>query len=1534
MGESEIEEGEACDYMDNGDRNIDIDVALSYICEHWCSVFLFVLCNLSGTSWNICRNRSRISLLSATKLCSFIINVLIVELILLDLDFAVYYHKNSSILGVVLVATGDRIQEILGQYRKDFEGGVSADNLGARFGGYGSFLPTYQRSPSIWSNPVIQQKVQSHGIQASSHDDQLAEGAVQNSTGSIHETVSGRPKAASRSGFPLPVAKTLPEDRLVKLHSSGECFSDHEPLKVLVNQSDQKMLKVRIKVGSDSCLPEQKKSSIYSNLGLDMSPSSSEETDSSSEWGRDFPDSLEKDMYSPSRIVRIMTSSPVPSGALLSPLDDCLLNLSEQKDFLDHKRLVPVQERSAMWADEKVLVEKQKKPRDRNVRLVELKNEHYNDPPNSLSASSKNETSMETSKGNHILSDAGNHPPESKTTKVGTVAVGTGTIFRANVSGAEKELFSQKACKVHEVSAKATSTGKVRKANKLGCDPRDNGSKGDKSHALFKENYDMPEGMRKCRDGTLDLTKQKFEKKKTTNLQDDVKVSHGEKQLSADKKKPKGSKNDCSSTVGTSNNMRIRLSAEPKEKIFRKSCKGDNALLEDLRKVKVKHAVSTGDRKAGRNESRSRLLGAPAEDETRDYKLEVPEKEPPAFRNKSNVSSGDKKASFFSSSKANSRGDINDVAPLACPLPMEVAPFLIEENWVCCDKCHKWRLLPYGTNPDQLPQKWLCSMLDWLPGPGMNQCTVSEETTTDAQRALYPLPVAGNHDDRLSHSVSAESLITSVNTWHDLDQNTQDLSFSGGKKKPEMKEVSNPARYSVSKKQLNSTMKNEHVSIERRSLHNRSLCSLETKLEKRLGDVQPQKLKIEREADEEDFKLSKKPRMAGRHYAEEDQHTGGISKKEMESNNKKYSSCRDVRCLTKDSTSLYVKKQHIQFPKTVVAEDQDTMGIEGKKRKSKDRVNSQIYLGNHSGNMQDNSISVEETSRSECRNEKKARKCKSKGKDSSASKGDCKMFGKDKVNYLSQATADGKNSEGRDLRDGLQCMAATSSSSLISSTCKVKINFQDIKGSPVESVCSSPSKISNQGSPRRSLSGNRGSSDVGFSHFSGQTKCLEGESVGVSNWSGTIRKENAPVSAPIKEKSREIYRRNDDKAEKTIAGQKVSSIESLNNSNREDNQFGCEGHDSLRKMDAVIQKDCKLAPQHNVLQNHSSSGSLDLLPSDTINQVEKAAGRRKSLDFLFFGDKKENQCLISSEYDALEVDGSSSDDLARTPRQLGKDDGRNGLQDVMPRHPLPDASNVVASNHIRSDFFSQGANDALEGAKDLKHSADPLKISASGLQSAELFFQAALKFLHGASLFNPHNNNIINNGEMTSAEMYGHAAKLCEYCASEFERCNDLASAFLAYKCIEVAYMRVVYSNHLTASRDRNELQVALQRVSPVESPSSSDSDVENLNNEVKVGKRHITKDVGSQAARDHVIPARNQPNFVRLLNFAEDVNLAMEASRKSQAAFAAAEIILGEAGNMEGISSIKKVLDMGFHDVEGLLRLVRLAIESLHKTP
>ncbi|KAK9088817.1 hypothetical protein Scep_027899 [Stephania cephalantha] len=60
------------------------------------------------------------------------------------------------------------------------------------------------------------------------------------------------------------------------------------------------------------------------------------------------------------------------------------------------------------------------------------------------------------------------------------------------------------------------------------------------------------------------------------------------------------------------------------------------------------------------------------------------------------------------------------------------------------------------------------------------------------------------------------------------------------------------------------------------------------------------------------------------------------------------------------------------------------------------------------------------------------------------------------------------------------------------------------------------------------------------------------------------------------------------------------------------------------------------------------------------------------------------------------------------------------------------------------------------------------------------------------------------------------------FVAHEYERCKELASAALAYKCMEVAYMRVIYAKHMSANRDRNELQSAFLMLPPGESPSSS----------------------------------------------------------------------------------------------------------------
>lgn len=559
------------------------------------------------------------------------------------------------------------------------------------------------------------------------------------------------PKPASSSTPRLHAAFPSSVDRLVKVQSSSENGSNHEPDKVPANQSGQNMLKFRFKVVPDNGLLAQKNAAIYTNLGLDMSPSSSYE-DSPTGWGVDVADSLDKQVDSPSCIVRvrflslpcyvyitfcgscliwlsyailnvmeqIMTSFPVPNGVILSPLHDSLVNLLEEKDLVDHYRTRSVQESSAVCADEEVPGKKKSKSGNKNGMSVESKKEHYNDSSNHVSACFEKEITMETSKTNYILSIASNHAPgSSEITKVGEVADGKGRISEPNVKGAKMELPSQKACKIDKLNVKVTLTGKVEKDKKLRHGSRDDRSKADKNVDSCKESCDMPEAMKDCRGRTMDLKRQKFEQKSTSRLQDEAKVSHsGEQPSSASRKNSQGSQDNCSSSAGKSDKtMTVSVSAEPKDRIFHERCfpsknKCDDKLHKDLRKVKVRHIDLIGDTKGGRNESQNHLLGTSREDKARNYKLES-EKEL-AFSSKSKERSGGKNAGFLSTSKANLNGDFSDVIPLASPLPVEGAPLLIPENWVCCDRCYTWRLLPYDTNPDHLPKKWLCSMLSWL----------------------------------------------------------------------------------------------------------------------------------------------------------------------------------------------------------------------------------------------------------------------------------------------------------------------------------------------------------------------------------------------------------------------------------------------------------------------------------------------------------------------------------------------------------------------------------------------------------------------------------------------------------------------------------------------------------------------------------------------------------------------------------------------------------------------------------------------------
>ncbi|KAK7266015.1 hypothetical protein RIF29_18654 [Crotalaria pallida] len=161
-----------------------------------------------------------------------------------------------------------------------------------------------------------------------------------------------------------------------------------------------------------------------------------------------------------------------------------------------------------------------------------------------------------------------------------------------------------------------------------------------------------------------------------------------------------------------------------------------------------------------------------------------------------------------------------------------------------------------------------------------------------------------------------------------------------------------------------------------------------------------------------------------------------------------------------------------------------------------------------------------------------------------------------------------------------------------------------------------------------------------------------------------------------------------------------------------------------------------------------------------------------------------------------------------------------------------------------------------------------------------------------------------------------------------------MAATALAYKCMEMAYMRAVYCKSFSTNRDRHELLSTLQMVSQGESPSFSASDVDNLNNQMTVDKATFPRGTNTHVSGNQVISARTRSSLLRLLDFTKDINFAMEACRKCQSTFAAAaaNVNTEEARNRDCITCIRRVIDFSFLDVDELVHLVLVASNAIRR--
>ncbi|KAL0715052.1 hypothetical protein Bca4012_022031 [Brassica carinata] len=1308
----------------------------------------------------------------------------------------------------------DKLQNILGHFKKDFEGDFSAENLGAKFGGYGSFLPTYQRSP-LWSYPKTPAKPQtSPGTR--SPNILLGESQSGNAASS---TV---PKKAK----PGVASSRIPKKSMKSKKPNSSSRQESATKKPGVF-SKQNSLKLRIKMGSDNLSTDNNAAAIYSGLGLDLSPSLSSDNNNSlsGSEGMNREPQGSSPLESPTCILNAMTSIPVDHCQLLSPLSDDLIRFIERATSQNgYKYTSPSRlfiESSSDMAKgvgtqkggEKQSVEKKKKMVERNTFSAE--------------------TNVRSKKGVLDGIDASVEEPAETNTSYPTAA--------ANNKTPSSKLFDASNEK-YNGSVKGEMVGDV--------DRR----KWDLTrHKDPKTNDDASEHSRKV--GIYKGGKAPELVKKETCA---TKVKRGHK-LEPDNS-PRKHKSDLieqepqsSSKFKEHKSCKMNGQAEKKEVTALKR-KNDGKKTEDTYKDFF------GD-----------MEDSEEDEEEQKCSLNVTEKGLPALEDMPEKSS-------FTRAESQNVGPGPVLSKLGSdPSHLKANPVIIQDNWVACDKCGKWRLLPYGVLPKDLPKKWMCTMLNWLPG--VNDCNVPEDDTTNALYAMYQIPAPDSQAPMQSNPSGDDNTKRKKKGLTKID-NGMDR---------EVSRIAETNRKTILTSARNGNVHSSHglsdLADEERHKHKQKVKGKAEKAVDQFSD-ESRRLKVnnKRKADQESSMLAKKMKIESFLFPDESEHcnvrptsSSGVPAASAEKNSK---------------PRVTSRRPKEEGGASDTGNSNSTVG--SKKRKMKENHGSRVYS-------------------EEANHERKKARVIKEEKEPSLSHGNGKSEKKN--------TSHSKREYGR-------VAAATSSSSKISDSHKPRNSSHEAKCSPVASVTSSPLRISNLGksvSARKKKvesSYDEGEDDGGSDRSQTRTKAKHG-----SNESSVLDVWDNKGSLKAKEPSLDANFENG--GHKDTHGEGKQPSDHHRHSNDSLAKKSGKGLSS-RSKDKSINPDSQDGPRQidKKIYHGSPDTRVDMAVRPNIPKpydVERISERSNKADL-----------ASPSRPPFRGVQGDSSIASARK-RVDGTSAGNNSTQagDVTKATTQIRRRSEPSPSPLRKEVTSvQAGHNILKEAKDLKHTADRLKDSVSNLEFIELYFQACLKFLHGAFVLEMSSNESARQGDTMGhvVQIYISTANLCGFCAQEYEKSKEMGAAALAYKCMEAAYMRVVNSSYISVNRYRNELQTSLQMVPPGESPSSSASDVDNVNHPAGADKVGNSRGISSPlvAGNHQVISAQNRFNILRLLQFAQNVNLGMDASRKSRVALAASIENLGEAQQQgEGIISIKSALDYNFQDLEGLLRLVKLAMKA-----
>ncbi|PIN18026.1 hypothetical protein CDL12_09311 [Handroanthus impetiginosus] len=736
-----------------------------------------------------------------------------------------YYKDDASIdPDIALSYIGDKVQSILGHFQKDFEGGVSAENLGAKYGGYGSFLPMHQRSPSIWSQPKSPQTFQYLHLPRTANPVR-PEGLAPNSLTVPDASSTQRDGSySSPSMLKLQTSKTS-ENASIRQNSAFSLDKVAGSFRVKVEypssksgtSSDQSSLKFRLKVGPD---PVARYNAEIYNLGL-TSPSSSGGNSHEESDGL-LLDSHETSSESPANILQIMTSFPVPSG-LLSPLCEDLLNLARETEYPVKNEYEAAPRSSAISVktlNDGVLRGKKTKYVDKSRNLEESHHEFlldHNDfkqkilgcdnldPFCDLNFKPLSDKVRESEKGLHIKKRKGSKDRVKKSMVSGELLKDTSLERIADQSCGESEQQESR-------SSSAVKVGEHRIKIHQKDVSVDHGP-GNRGHfngscASVKAYSDNTGG--EVDKGATDSLSLKIVPDATSSELNESVAAHAVNRLSFEgEKKLKGSQSG-GKLVPKADSLRDgRYDAPENEHSGKKNVSRLHLSEKNVGDINLKHV-----------ENPKRILERPSGDKTKKLKVE---------NAKAKSACADKLKERSSNAKYFNKMTLAEPPAAAIHskegmfggLEQTVAPpVVIQEDWVGCDHCQKWRLLPYGTKSEQLPDKWVCSMLDWLPG--MNHCDISEDETTKALQALYVVPAPENQHNCQAHADGTMNGLGSASAHH-FEQDNGNFA-SDQLKKQKLKENQNTISMS------NAVLSNGKKHLQRLALKNGSSKELKPTL--------------------------------------------------------------------------------------------------------------------------------------------------------------------------------------------------------------------------------------------------------------------------------------------------------------------------------------------------------------------------------------------------------------------------------------------------------------------------------------------------------------------------------------------------------------------------------------------------------------------------------------------------------------------------------------------------------------------------------